>query len=105
MKIIYPLVFLILAGCAAAPEKLESVGRAESARLARPTKRFSSYAAYELRPMVLSEAVKRDEAKVAAAGELEAVVRAKLRPLLVSGKQHGAANDPAHLLSNRAWSP
>jgi hypothetical protein len=82
MKIIYPLVFLILAGCAAAPEKLESVGRAESARLARPTKRFSSYAAYELRPMVLSEAVKRDEAKVEAAGELEAVVRAKLRPLL-----------------------
>ena len=82
MKIIWPLVLLIFVGCAAAPEKLESVGRAESARLAQPTKRFSSYAAYELRPMVLSETVNRDEDKVAAAGELEAVIRAKLQPLL-----------------------
>jgi hypothetical protein len=82
MRIIYLLVLLILVGCAAAPEKLESVGRAESARLAQPTKRFSSYAAYELKPMVLSDAVKRDEAKVEAARELETVVRAKLQPLL-----------------------
>lgn len=82
IKIICPLIFLIFTGCAAAPEKLESVGRAESARLARPTKRFSSYASYELKPIVLSEAVKSDEAKVAAAADLEAVVRAKLQPLL-----------------------
>ena len=32
--------------------------------------------------MVLSDAVKRDEAKVSAAGELDAIVRAKLQPLL-----------------------
>ncbi len=82
MKIVWPLVFLILAGCAAAPERLESVGRAESARLTPPTKRFSNYAAYELRPMVLSAAVKNDEDKVKAASDLETILRAKLQPLL-----------------------
>jgi hypothetical protein len=80
-KILFAAVALMLAGCAAAPEKLESVGRAESARLTPPEKRFSSYASYELRPMVLSEAVKKEEAKIKAAGDLETVLRAKLQPL------------------------
>jgi len=82
MKIVTLVFFLILAGCAASPERLESVGRSESARLAPPTKRFSNYATYELKRMVLSEAVRSDEAKVEVAGDLENVLRAKLQPLI-----------------------
>jgi len=84
MKIIHAVVIMILAGCAAAPEKLETVGRSESARLTPPTKRFPSYARYELKPMVLTDAVEKEEAKVKAAGNLETVLRAKLQPLLDS---------------------
>ena len=86
MKIINLLFCAILAGCAANPERLESVGKAESARLAPPIKRFSSYATYDFRPMVLSPAVKSDEGKVQAAGELETTLRAKLQPLLEKWK-------------------
>jgi len=82
MKIISAVVVLILAGCAASQEKLEAVGRRESSRIAPPTKRFSSYARYELKPMVLSPTLRNEERKVKAAGELEVVLRAKLQPLL-----------------------
>jgi hypothetical protein len=61
---------------------LESVGRRESALLAPPAKRFSTYARYDLKPMVLSEAVRRENDKLRAAGEFETVLRAKLQPLL-----------------------
>jgi hypothetical protein len=91
MKIFYTLVALILAGCAAAPEKLESVGRAESAKMRPPTKRFSSYASYELRPMVLGESVKQDERKVTVAGDLENVLRTKIQPLINSWRASAAA--------------
>lgn len=82
MKIIWLALCLVFAGCAASPERLESIGRAESARLAPPTKRFSSYANYEFKAMVLSSAVSSDEGKIEAARELESILRAKLQPLL-----------------------
>ena len=87
MKIVSLLICLLLVGCAASPERLESVGRSESARPAPPTKRFSSYATYEVKPMILSSAVKSDQAKVRAAGDLETVLRAKLQPLLDEWKK------------------
>jgi hypothetical protein len=82
MKIIFAIAILIFAGCAASPEKLETVGRRESGRMAPPTKRFSSYALYELKPMILAPVLRDEERKVKAAGELEAVLRAKIQPLL-----------------------
>jgi Domain of unknown function (DUF4410) len=97
MKPIIALVFcIIVAGCAASPEKLESVGKAESARMAPSAKRFSSFADYELKPMVLSAAVQSDSAKVQVAGSLEKTLKAKLQPLLdqwrteASGGRSGA---------------
>ena len=82
MKTIALILCVIAAGCAANPETLELVGKRESARMAPPVKRFSSYANYELKPMVLSEAVQQDPAKVQAAGDLENTLKAKLQPLL-----------------------
>lgn len=81
MKSIVLVLCIILSGCAANPQKLELVGKTESARLAPPTKPFSSFANYELRPMVLSPAVQGEPGKVKAAGELENTLRAKLQPL------------------------
>jgi hypothetical protein len=73
---------LILSGCAASPEKLDSVGKTEAGRMAPPVRRFSSYASYELKPMVLSPAVQSAPEKVKVAGELENILRTKLQPLL-----------------------
>ena len=82
MKIILFILFATISGCAANPQALESVGKAESARMAPSTKRFSSFNDYEFRPMVLSPAVQKEPAKVKAAEDLENTLRAKLHPLL-----------------------
>lgn len=82
MKAITWLACIILAGCAANPQTLESVARTESARLAPPTRPFSSFASYDLRPMVLSEAVQAEAGKVEAAGTLQTKLQARIRPLL-----------------------
>lgn len=82
MKTMALIALIVLAGCAANPETVESVAKTESARLAPPTKGLSSYATYELRPMVLSPAVLQDQGKVEEAQKLESLLQAKLRPLL-----------------------
>jgi hypothetical protein len=82
MKVIALVFSMFVVGCAATPEKLESVGKAESARLGPPVRRLSSFANYELKSMVLSAAVQSDSAKVQAAGRLENALKAKLQPLL-----------------------
>ncbi len=93
-----PTVRLFLAGCAASPEKLESVGRAESARLAAPTKRFSTYASYELKQMALSSPVNGDEDKVKVAGDLESILKAKLQPLFDQWKTSSATGGSGTLV-------
>jgi hypothetical protein len=82
MKAIVVILGIIISGCAANPETLDLVGKRESARLAPPAKRFSSYTNYELRPMVLGAAVRNEPEKVQAAGNLENTLKAKLQPLL-----------------------
>ncbi len=82
MKNLIFLLCIALSSCAANPRALESVGKAESARMAPPAKRFSSFADYELKPMKLSPAVQSEPGKVRVAGELEIILRAKLLPLL-----------------------
>jgi hypothetical protein len=92
MKAIALVCGILVAGCAATPEKLESVGKAESARMAPPVKRLSSFANYELKPMVLSAAVQSDSAKVQAAGRLESALKAKLQPLLDQWKTQASGD-------------
>lgn len=82
MRIAAVFAFIILAGCAATPEALDSVAKTESARMAAPTRPFSTFASFELKPMVLSPAVSSEPGKVEAARELEAKLRQKLQPLL-----------------------
>ena len=82
MRISALVLCIILSGCSASPEKLDSVGETEAARMAPPVRRFSSYGNYELRPMILSPAVRIAPEKVAAAGTLENTLRAKLQPLI-----------------------
>lgn len=49
--------------------------------MSAPTRPFSSFSAYELKPMKLSPAVLQEHGKVARAGELDARMRQKLMPL------------------------
>jgi hypothetical protein len=76
------LALLLLVGCAANPETVQSVAATESARLAKPTRPFSTFAHYELRQMALGPAVEREEGKVEEARDLENRMRAAIDPLL-----------------------
>jgi len=98
MKIILFVLFAILSGCAANPQTLESVGKAESARMAPATKRFVSFNDYELRPMMLSPAVQNEPGKVKAAEELENTLRAKLQPLLDQWKAPASSGRSGKLI-------
>jgi hypothetical protein len=82
MRAIIIAACVVLGGCAANPETLASVAKTEAARFEAPTQRLSTFASYELRPMVLSDAVKSDDAKVKEAGVLESALRTKVQPLL-----------------------
>lgn len=92
MRVATLILCIILSGCAASPERLELVGKTEAGRMAPPVKRFSSYANYELKPMVLSAAVQSERAKVEAAGELENIIRTKLQSLLEQWKAATSGN-------------
>lgn len=98
MRAIIIAALVVLAGCAATPESLESVARTESARLAAPARKLSSFASYELKPIVLSDAVKAEEGKVAEAGKLEAAMRAKVLPLLEQWQAAGGAGRTGKLV-------
>ncbi len=82
MRAIIIAVCLALVGCATNPETLASVAKTEAARLVAPTQRLSGFASYELKPMVLSEAVTADHAKVEEAALLESSLKARIQPLL-----------------------
>ena len=92
MRVATLILCIILSGCAASPERLELVGKTEAGRMAPPVKRFSSYANYELKLMVLSPAVQSERAKVEAAGELENIIRTKLQSLLEQWKAAMSGN-------------
>jgi len=76
------LALLMLAGCAANPETVQSVAETESARLAKPSRPFSTFAHYELQPMVRGPAVEREAGKVEEARDLEKRMRDVIEPLL-----------------------
>lgn len=80
------LVFVIafLTACATNPEKVQAVADAESAKLESPTKPLSSFAEYELKPMVFSSGIRQEEGKLEEAQEFEQNLNEKLLPLLES---------------------
>ena len=82
MRAIGLVAMLVLAGCAATPEKLQSVASSESARLLPPSKPLASFARFELLPMVLSPAVTMEEGKVEEAKDLENRLKEFVQPML-----------------------
>ncbi len=82
MKSLVFVACLGLVACAAAPEKLDEVARTEAARLVRPSKSLSSFAEYELRPIVLGSAVQGDAKKIAESAILQEKLNSKIEPLL-----------------------
>lgn len=82
MRVIVTSLLLLLAGCAANPEKVQQVADDEAARLQAPTKPLSSFAEYELKPMTFAGAIEAEERKLTEAREFEQNLRAKILPLL-----------------------
>lgn len=75
---------------AAAPTaKMNKAAMEESAKLAAPSVALSAYGKFEIRPVVLSDAVQRESAKVLAAQQLDATVRSRLEPLLAEWAASG----------------
>jgi len=81
MRVSFYAALFLITGCAAAPEKLESVARKESVRMAAPSRPFSSFVGYELKAMSFGS-IQQDQAKLERARELDTKLRAKLEPLL-----------------------
>lgn len=61
----------------------------ESARLPAPSTALSAYGKFELKPIVMSDAVQREAGKVQAAQQLDATVRARVEPLLAEWAANG----------------
>lgn len=92
MKYLAATLALVLAGCAANPETVNSVAANEVAQMRQTTRPLSTFAGYELRPMVISDAVQRDDAKVAQANVLEQKLQEQILPLLQQWKTSPAAD-------------
>lgn len=82
MKYFAAILLVVLAGCAASPERLDAVAAKESARMAKTSRPLSTFARYELRAMTMSSEVTQDERKVAQAKVLEQRLRDQLLPLI-----------------------
>lgn len=81
-----PLIIVLIAGflasCATNPAKVESVATQEAGRLAAPTKPLSSFANFELAPMVYDDRIKAEKGKMEEATEFQNAYKAILQPLL-----------------------
>ena len=81
MRKVVVLFAIFLAGCAASPEKLKTVGASEASRLAKPSKPFSSFSNYRMQSIRLMLQNSGHEGKIAQADVLEKKLREKLAPL------------------------
>jgi hypothetical protein len=88
-KVFVCLFVLVLAGCAANPEKLATVAQEESARMAPTSEPLSAFGSFELQPMTMSDTVRSDAGKVKQAKLLEDKLRAKLIPLFEEWEHDG----------------
>ena len=86
MRILIVSIFvsLFFSGCAANPEKVKQVAETEAARLTEPSRSLSSYASFELKPMIFSEGILEEKSKLEEGKEFEANLANKLNPLIKS---------------------
>ena len=84
MRVILALVMVFLPACAVSPDRVEAPARAAADKLEPPTKPLSSFAEYELKPMVFNNAIEKDEGKLKKAQEFEQSLNSRLLPLLES---------------------
>ncbi len=78
------ILLVFMAGCAPKPEKLKAVAVEETALLAKPTKPFSTFSKYELKPFILSGSVSDSSKKRKHAVRLETKIKEDLLPLFDS---------------------
>jgi len=76
------VVTAFLTACAANPARVEAPAQAAADKLAPPAKPLSSFAKYELKPMVFDSAIEESEGKLKKAQELEQSLNQRLMPLL-----------------------
>ena len=99
MKRLTTLVLaLLLLGCAADPQKLADVAKAEAERLPKSSVSLSSFSAYDLKPSLLSDAVKDSESKVAEAAILDQKIRDKVVPLFADWSSSGGSGRTGTLI-------
>lgn len=83
MKLILTVITAgLLTACAADPVKVQQVAEDEASRLPSPTRPLSDFAEFTLEAMTFSDAIQREDRKMAEAREFEANLIAKLAPLL-----------------------
>ncbi len=82
MRILAVLCLLLIAGCAANPEKVQQVAEAEASRLQAPSTALSNFSNYQLMPMSFDSEIEADKGKMREAKEFEENLRAKILPLL-----------------------
>lgn len=98
MKKLSILLLVFLAGCAADPAKLKSVAVEESGRLAKPSRPFSAFSSYELKPFVLSSGIKSEADKIQQAAVLEEMMQEKLLPLFANWASLGGSGRSGTLI-------
>lgn len=99
MKRLTTLVLaLLLLGCAADPQKLEDVAIAEVERLPKSSVPLSSFSSYDLKPSLLSDAVKDSESKVVQAAILDQKIRDKVAPLFADWSSSGGSGRTGTLI-------
>ncbi len=99
MKRLTTLVLaLLLLGCAADPQKLEDVAKAEVERLPKPSVPLSSFSDYDLKPSLLSDAVKDSASRVAEAAILDQKIRDKVVPLFADWSSSGGSGRAGTLI-------
>lgn len=80
--VIVVLMASLLAACAADPAKIDSVAGTEADRLAATTRPLSSFAAFELAPMVYDDKITAEDGKREEANEFEALYASEVGQLL-----------------------
>ena len=74
----------LLTACAADPERIEAVGAAEAERLGPPSKPLSTFASFEVAPLVYVDGIKADDGKMKEAAEFETLYKTEIGQLFDS---------------------